>query len=269
MFLRNDWALLGALVIPLLLVNLLPPDTSLQQVRQEGVLAVCVPQDYPPLSTPEKSQRGIDVELVQVIAQQMGLRLKLNPNAAMGRDINPRNWRVTRSQCQVLAGGVVDSEVTRGFLERSPAYLETGWALIYPQTVTSLRGQRVGFYGGISGLDRIALGQFLRAQGAEVVNVASEAAFEAELEAGRFAAGVGESLLLRALGGKNGWKVEWLPEELGRYPLVLGLWKGDLTLKRALVEAIHIAQSSGKLEQILSRYKLAEIAPECTVCSRK
>lgn len=268
MSLRNEWVLLAALVVPLLLVNFLPPDTSLKQVRQEGVLAVCVPQNYPPLSTPEAAQPGIDVELVRAVAEQMGLRLKLNPNAAMGRDINPRNWRVTRSQCQVLAGGVVDSEVTRGFLERSPAYLQTGWALILPQPLTTLRGKQVGFYGGISGLDRIALGRFLRAQGAEAVSVEREQDLEQGLQQGRFAAGVGESLSLRAMAGSRGWKVEWLPEELGRYPLVLGLWKGDLTLKRALVEAMQQTLRAGKLEQILGRYRLADIALECTVCSR-
>ena len=264
----NDWTLLAALVIPLVLINFLPPDTSLKQVRQEGVLAVCVPQDYPPLSTPEQTQRGIDVELVQALAEQMGLQLKLNPNSAMGRDINPRNWRVTRSQCQVLAGGVVDSEVTQSFLERSPAYLQTGWALVHLGSPTTLRGKQVGFYGGISGLDRIALGRFLRSQGAEAVSVDSEQALEAGLESGRFAAGVGESLSLRSLAGRRGWKVEWLPEELGRYPLVLGLWKGDLTLKRALVDAMNKTLRSGRLEKILTRYKLAQIAPECTVCSR-
>lgn len=263
---NRDWGLAAALVIPLLLVNLLPPDTSLRQVRQEGVLGVCVPQDYPPLATPGQPQQGVDVELMQAIAEQMGLRLKLNPNAAMGRDINPRNWRVTRSQCQVLAGGVVDSPLTQSFLERSPAYLLTGWALVHRGNSASIQGKAVGFYGGISGLDRITLGQYLREQGAQIITVESETELARGLEQGRFAAGVGESLSLRSLAGKKGWAVEWLPQSLGRYSLVLGLWKGDLTLKRALVSALNQTLKSGKLEAVLQQYKLAPIGPRCTVC---
>ena len=36
--------------------------------------------------------------------------LVLSENRAMGRDFNPRNWGLNRAQCQVIAGGVVDSD---------------------------------------------------------------------------------------------------------------------------------------------------------------
>ena len=39
----------------------------------------------------------------------MKVRLALNVNPAMGRDFNPSNWRITRAQCEIVAGGVVTS----------------------------------------------------------------------------------------------------------------------------------------------------------------
>ncbi len=45
-----------------------------------------------------------------------------------------------------------------------------------------------------------------------------------------------------------------MPAELGRYPVVLGLWKGDLTLKRAIVSAMERMRRSGELATIVARY---------------
>ena len=45
-----------------------------------------------------------------------------------------------------------------------------------------------------------------------------------------------------------------MPDALGSYPVVLGLWKGDLTLKRAMVAAIDRLQRDGTIAAIVARY---------------
>jgi hypothetical protein len=50
------------------------------------------------------------------------------------------------------------------------------------------------------------------------------------------------------------WTIGWLPAELARYKLVFGLWKGDLTLKRAIVSAMENARRSGEMAAIVARY---------------
>src|ERR1700704_3591271 len=137
-------------------VYLLPPDTSLREVRKAGVLRACLPPDYPPLVTGDRDAPGIDVELLQALAKSIGVKLVITPNAAMGQDFNPRNWRVTRAQCEVLGGGVVVSPITKSFLETSPPYAQSGWALVGSKPSTDIQGQRVGVLTGISGLDRLA-----------------------------------------------------------------------------------------------------------------
>lgn len=263
------WKDLGfplVLALALIAANFLPPDTSLKLVRQGGVLSVCVPQNYPPLATPQANPPGIDIELAQQIAQRMDLRLHVNVISTMGRDLNPRNWRVTRAQCQILAGGVVDSVLSRAFLDVTPSYLETGWTLVTTAQVSSMRGARVGVFLGVAGLDRVALGQFLRERGAEAIVVNDVVELEQGLLSRRFNLAVTETLTARQIGGKHGWKVEMLPPWLGRYPLVMGLWKGDLTLKREIVKAIQNIQREGQFLSILSRYQLASVSPECTIC---
>jgi hypothetical protein len=90
-------------------VYLLPPDTSLGEVRKAGVLRACLPPSYPPLVTGDRDAPGIDVEMLQALAKNIGVSLIISSNPAIGQDFNPRNWHVTRAQCEVLGGGVVAS----------------------------------------------------------------------------------------------------------------------------------------------------------------
>jgi polar amino acid transport system substrate-binding protein/cystine transport system substrate-binding protein/membrane-bound lytic murein transglycosylase F len=240
-------------------VYLLPPDTSLAEVKQAGVLRVCVPTRYPPLATGKPEEPGFDIELAQAIVQRLDARMVVNANAAMGRDFNPRNWNVTRAQCQMLAGGVVVSDLTRSFLDTTPPHLQTGWALVAAQLPTSLDGMTVGFYAGLVGLDRIALSRFLRAQKARVEILASAEALTDGLRSGRVDAGVSEALMARQIAGILGLQVAWLPESLARYPVAFGLWKGDLTLKRRLIDVIEDLNRRGVTRELARRYRIAPI----------
>jgi ABC-type amino acid transport substrate-binding protein len=235
-------------------VYLLPPDTSLREVRTAGALRVCMPPSYPPLVTGDPAAPGIDVDLLRAIARELGVGLVTVVNPVMGRDFNPRDWRVTRAQCEVLAGGVVGSPTTRSFLETTQAYATTGWAWISPRPGATLEGQRVGALIAVSGLDRVALASWLRAAKAHVTVTLDAKELVQGLKDGRFDAGVTEGLLAEQLAIPLGWSVGWMPAEQGRYPVVLGLWKGDLTLKRAIVSAIGRMQRNGELATIMARY---------------
>jgi ABC-type amino acid transport substrate-binding protein len=243
-----------AIFAPLAAVYLLPPDTSLKEVRKAGTLRACVPYRYPPLVTEDPAAPGIDIELLAGIAKDLGLRLDLSRNEAMGRDFNPRAWHVTRAQCEVLGGGIVASPVTRSFLETSPPYEETGWAFVLPAPLATIEGRRAGVLAGVSGLDRIALARYLRDRKVELAIVPAAADLVQGLRDGRFDFGVTERLAAGQIAAREGWHAEWAPAELPRYPLVLGLWKGDLTLKRAIVGALARLERDGETAAILSRY---------------
>jgi ABC-type amino acid transport substrate-binding protein len=235
-------------------VSFLPPDTSLGEVRAAGALRACVPTAYPPLVTGDAAAPGIDIELLRAIAANMGVRLVISSSAAMGRDFNPRNWHITRAQCDVLAGGVVASTQTRSFLETSPPYAETRWAFVSPQPIGAIAGRRAGVLVGISGLDRLALSRHLREQNVEVTIVTNAVDLVRGLRDGKFDFAVTEALLADEIAAKEGWTVTWAPPPLARYPVVLGLWKGDLTLKRAIVASLEKLERNGEVAKIKARY---------------
>lgn len=257
------------LVLLFIAVYRLPPDTTLATVEAGGVLRACVPHELPPLVTGDSDHPGIDIEVLQAVAERMGLRLQLTRNAAIGRDFNPRNWRLTRAQCLVIAGGVVDTAATRSFLETTNPYLETGWAAVATNVRARLQDGTVGFHAGLSGLDRLALSAFLRAQGATIELVPTARALREGLAAGTFGVAVTDALSARLLADELGAEATamWLPEPQARHGLGLGLWKGDLTLKRRIEAVIAELRADGSLGEILDRYELASIGETCTVCS--
>jgi polar amino acid transport system substrate-binding protein/cystine transport system substrate-binding protein/membrane-bound lytic murein transglycosylase F len=265
----RTWRDLGAVVVIVALLGaatLLPPDTSLRVVRDRGSLRVCVPEAYPPLVTPDAERPGIDVELADAIAEDLGLRLQLVPNPSIGRDFNPRNWRINRAQCEIIAGGVVATDLTRSFLETTPPHLQTGWAIVHDGAVGTLEGATVGFAPGASGLDRIELSRYLRSIEAEVRRLPDLAALEAALLADEVDAGVSEALIVRTVAGRHDWTAAYLPEPLEPAPITLGLWKGDLTLLRAVRSALGRLRAEGAIDALIESYGVAPIASVCDAC---
>jgi polar amino acid transport system substrate-binding protein/cystine transport system substrate-binding protein/membrane-bound lytic murein transglycosylase F len=263
----RDFAYLGAAIAALVAASFLPPDTSLRDVDAAGTLRACMPSLYPPLVTGDPERPGIELELLDAIARELGLRLQPVVVPTMGGDFDPRNWRVTRAQCSLLAGGVVDASVTRSFLAVAAPYAETGWAAVAGDAARSdLVGARVGFFAGLSGLDRIALSRWLRERGAvvEVVSRADELAVG--LRSGAFDVAVTEAMNARRLAEELETTAAWLPLEGTRTALAFGFWKGDATLRRAVAAALDRLDAGGHVAAVLDRYQIAPIVDDCAFC---
>lgn len=249
------------LVVALLTaVSFLPPDTSLRDRQQTGVLKACVPPSYPPLVTGDPAQPGFDIELLQAIAGEMGLRLSVNVLVSIGSDFNPRNWMLTRAQCDVIAGGVADTIQTRSFLQTIPLPAETGWVGISRSGTLPARGETIAVLPGTAGLDRVKLSGWLRANGWQARGTSTPAQFRTALDDPGVAAGIAERFVIDSLHVDEGdFKSFWLPEQdFPRYRMALGLWKGDQTLKRAIVDALETLRKSGTLAPLQQRYDLIE-----------
>ncbi|MFD1943427.1 substrate-binding periplasmic protein [Paradevosia shaoguanensis] len=255
----RDLVIVALTIAPIALVYLLPTDTSLAEVERRGQLTACVPTAYPPLVM-QGEDRGFDIAVLTEMTRRLGVGLTLNVNPAIGQDFNPRNWRINRAQCQILAGGVVVSAQTRSFLETISTDIETGWAVLSAGSVDLPRGARVAILPGGGGLDRVALSALLRQYGVAVSLVPNTAALEQAIASGTVAAGITESLGARAIAGNHpGWTVAWLPPPSARYPLGYGLWKGDLTLKKRLQSILADMERDGFIRALETRYDILPI----------
>jgi polar amino acid transport system substrate-binding protein/cystine transport system substrate-binding protein/membrane-bound lytic murein transglycosylase F len=117
-----------------------------------------------------------------------------------------------------------------------------------------LRGGTVCILVSATGLDRIALSAWLRAAKTRTTIVGNATDLVDDVKQGQCDAGITERLLAVQLAERNRLSVGWLPRDLVRYPLVFGLWKGDLTLKRAVVAAMDRLRRDGELAKITARY---------------
>ena len=248
---------LAVVVVLLFAVSFLPPDTSLADRRRAGVLKLCVPPSYPPLVSGDPTKPGFDVELVSAIATQMGLKLLVNTVSSIGSDFNPRNWSLTRGQCDVVAGGVADTAQTRSFLETIPTPAETGWVGISATGRLPDANGNVAVLPGTSGLDRLQLSGWLREKALRVVPTRTPQQFADALASGRADAGITERFVAATLNLGTDRALFWLPEDrFAHYRMALGLWKGDQTLKRAIETAIAALNSSDEIAALAARYGL-------------
>jgi len=261
---RHPWlrsaANIGLIAVLLVAVSFLPPDNSLAEVRQTGALKLCVPESYPPLVLADPEMPGFDVELARLVAEEIGVRLAVNVMPSIGRDFNPRNWGLTRAQCNMTAGGVADTVQTRNFLQTLPTPAETGWVGISIDGAMPAAGATWAVWPGTSGLDRLALSGWLRESGVRARLVRSPQELVQLLASGEVSGAIMERFASTAIEfGNNSYQLFWLPQDrFPRFRMAFGLWKGDQTLYRAVREAMQKLDRSGAVYFIGSRYGLGQ-----------
>lgn len=257
---RQRWRLaainLVAAAALLFALSFLPPDTSLADRQRTGVLKLCVPQSFPPLVTGDPAAPGYDVELGAAIARALGLELQLNVLPSIGKDYNPRNWSLTRAQCDLIGGGVADTAQTRSFIQTVPTKARTGWIGFSATGAMPPAGSVVAVLPGTSGLDRVALSSFLRGQQLRAQLVRSPAELEQALASGSAVAAITERFLATGMNiDATAFRAFWLEGEgFVSFPMALGVWKGDQTLKRAVDQAVETLEKSGEMERLRDRY---------------
>jgi ABC-type amino acid transport substrate-binding protein len=183
---------------------------------------------------------------------------------SIGRDFNPRNWLLTRAQCDMIGGGVADTPQTRGFLQTVTTGIETGWVAALPDGQMPGRGATVAVLPGSSGLDRLALSSWLRERGIRPMAVRDVAALAQALASGEAKAGILERFTAETLHDTQpDVPLFWMPaDNLPRYQMAFGLWKGDETFKRAVLAAIDSLRVSETLAGLQVRYNLDSVLPE-------
>lgn len=230
---RGPLGSIALIAIGLYALSHLPPDTSLAERKQTGMLRFCVPETNSALlRDPASGESRHELRLIEGVAAELGLKLQLIENANMGRSYNPADWHLSRGQCDILGGGLADSATNRGFLTLLPTG-ETIGLVVTGAGALPGRGEEVGVYLGSAGLDRIRLSSWMRAEGWRARPLSNPKELMDWLGRGGRAVTSDQALL------PAGTPVSPLPQEAGEtYDLAFGLWRGDMTLTRAVREAL-------------------------------
>ncbi len=220
-------------IAALLAVRELPPDASLAEVRKAGALMVCAPPALPGLLEPQPGDdgyAGIEAGLVRSVAEEIGVPVQWNPQPGWGNAIDPSDWGMRPSACNLVVGGIVASAQTRALLDLVP-YAREPWAFAgNPEADTA--GLLLPFWG----IDRGRAARWLRDQGYQ-----TRLFFDAERAREALRAGdVGAVLSLRPVAHwLAGDRLPVTPTEaLPARTLAVATWKGRTTLNRALRRAL-------------------------------
>ena len=190
------------------------------------------------------------------MAVALDLRLLVNVLPSIGKDYNPRNWFLTRAQCDIVGGGVADTVQTRSFMQTVPTGARTGWIGLSASGAMPAAGSVIAVLPGTSGLDRVTLSTWLRQQKVRAKPVRSAAELSQALLSGEAAGAITERFLASSIDLDPQAFVPFWVEGAGftSFPMAIGLWKGDQTLKRAVDEAVIKLEDSGVLEQLRLNY---------------
>lgn len=239
---------IGFIALLLFGLSFLPPDTSLVERQKQGVLRYCVGDQSSPLVTSPEGGPGPETQLVQKVADRIGVRLQVVESPDMTRAFNPRDWRLTRGRCDLVGGGLADSATNRGFMTLLPTGGRMGMVMVGELPPT---GGQVAVYLGSAGVDRVKLSTFLRGQGLRSKPLQNLEALRAEVAAG------GPVIFSTLAYVPEGVDLQPLPAEAGEsYGLVLGLWRGDSTLTRITSKVIRDFFSQDDKSQEMSQENL-------------
>jgi len=211
----------------------LPPDTSLAQVRAADVLKVCLPPTLPPYVTyADDTATGQEADLVQRAARAVGVPVNWNLQAAWGSSPDPVDWGVRPESCDVLAGGIVVSTETQALMQLLP-YRQTRWVLLHAPGTP----RRVAVLAPHWGLNPDEAYAWTDPRHLDV-----QAYDDAALTLAALRSGERDAVL--TLDGEAAWlQARWpgstvAPVPLPAHTLALGMWKNNITLKRALQRAL-------------------------------
>lgn len=223
-------------VLAYLALRQLPPDSSLAQVSESGVLNVCVPPGLTPYLTgdPEAgTPGGSEAALVQRVAHRIGVPVGWSLQTGWGSSADPVDWGLRPESCDLLAGGIVVGDETRALMTTVP-YAQVHWALLRLPGP----GGTLAVLNGHWGLSTAMAFDWADHHHLEYdLPLSAQEALDG-LKAGRYNAVLAlepETTWLRTQLGRGDVT---RPAELSAQTLALGVWKTRITLRRAVAAAL-------------------------------
>lgn len=258
--LRSSLAVFAPLAVSfavLLGVNLLPPDTALEEIETAGRLTVCAPPELGPLVAQDAERPGFEIALVEEAAKRSGWTVSITHNAAMAREFNPRNWRISRATCRLIVGGLRDNNWSRSLMEMSEPYLESAWVWVAPQG-SEWPPSQIRFHPGIFAMDRVTLGTFLRGEGVRINPVQRPEQLLKDIEGDDWMTAITDSITADYLFADTRLEANLLPGGPAPQGISLGFWKGDTTLRRHMDGILAAMHEDGTVERLAEEYGLTE-----------
>lgn len=236
-------------------VSFLPSDESWSEIHQAERLTVCAPREMGPLVTRDREKPGFEIELLREAASRMGLTITVTQNAAMNREYNPTNWRISRANCRVIVGGIRDNVWSRSLLELTAPYLLSEWTWVH-KGEAAWPPESVAFAPGTFALDRVALAQSLIRAGVDALPMQNVDDLVEAFTQGEISSAITESTIAAAHFDTSEFSLSPVPNGPAATGLTFGFWKGDTTLRRQMDATLADLKADGTVAKLAENYGL-------------
>jgi len=157
------------------------------QLISPGNLVVCSDVPYPPFEDFDKTSstgfKGFDVDIVQAIADGLGLKLQYKDSSFDGLE---SGLALNSGQCDLAASAMTITDDRKAHLSFSDGYYDSAQSLLVPtdsdiKTIADLSGKKVGVQQATTGKTYAEK----NATGADIVTFPSDAEMYAAIKAGQ------------------------------------------------------------------------------------
>jgi polar amino acid transport system substrate-binding protein len=224
---------------------------GLERVRSAGVLVVGLDQNNLPFSTAHPKAAGLDYEIACLLAEQMGLTLRVYW-AYSSHDSYPSKL-ATKNQCDVILGVTPDARFGKRVLYSKPYHIASYQLVVRAVDDTPAGLEQLGD-------EPLAVEQGIAVRGLEGRKKQSYPSLEAVLQAVRGKhAKAGYVISTRGpwLAAQR-WPKELkfiaLPDSKDRFPLCVAVRKSDGDLKAEIDRALEELRRSDRLSKLFARW---------------
>src|SRR5712691_11020170 len=254
---RCALVILGALTLSVGVA--LAQQEGLEALRQRGYVRVCADPSNLPFSSTDAATPGLEVELAQLIARELGIEARVEWHATFVRALQP--LRVGR--CDLFMGLPADERFTEGnpWISVSRPYYVMGHAIVAKadtsiRTPEDLIGKRVA-------IDAASVADFyLFDKGIERgIYKGQEAAFRAVVTGEAAAALLWLPVASWLARGDAALRVVPLSEARLEFPIGAGVRRRERDLVAAVDRALERLQNNGEAQAVLERYGAVAKAP--------
>ncbi|UPR46425.1 transporter substrate-binding domain-containing protein [Vibrio cyclitrophicus] len=242
-----------ALTCTLAMTSLVTQASQLDAIKQQGVLKVAVPQDFPPFGSVglDLKPQGYDIDMAQYLADELGVKLDLVPVTSANRI----PYLQTRKVDLVISSLGKNAERERAIdftAPYAPFFLGVfGQSSEDVASAEDLKGKTVGVTRG--SVEDIELSKLVTSDTVLKRYEDNNATLSAYLSGQTSIIATG-NLVVAEIANRHPSRAPEVKFMLQNSPCYIGVMKGDTELQDAINELISKAKTDGKLEKISQKW---------------
>ncbi len=224
---------------------------TLDSIKAKGELVVATNAEYPPFEMLEGEKFvGIDMEVAQIIADKLGVKLKID-----NMSFDAVLAAVPSGKCDLGMSSLSITEDRIKVMDFSDPYMETSIKMIVAKdsaiaTLDDLAGKKIGVQLGT--LADTTVASFV--EGAEVSRMNKDSDALMELINGKVDAVMTDAAPAQALVEKNADKVKLVDEPLSSDKLAIATKKGNAELIAFVNSVLKDMKADGSFQKIVDKY---------------